>query len=278
MTITFRFNCSDGKMSDLVLTLHGVVLMFAAPATQLFSLRTRIATPSDEVAIDELRIGDLVITSSGKPKPIKWIGRNHYTRAPSGAWHPDVAPVMVARFALDGRTPHTDLYLSPAHALYLYGLLIPVGHLVNGRSIVAGQHAHALTLDYYHIELEDHDVVLAEGAAAETYRGNFSPRLRQRRGIREIVWHNCRPQAVLRTRRRLVRWPPGLPQGCVAPSRRSMTRASHWTGSATTLPLAPSSASPRKSGRSNHLRAGRGSGVRLQARDSRRSLETRPAS
>ena len=80
--------------------------------------------------------------------------------------------MKVARFALDGRTPHADLYLSEGHALYLYGLLIPVGHLVNGRSIVAGQHADALTLDYYHIELEDHDIVLAEGAAAETYGGD----------------------------------------------------------------------------------------------------------
>lgn len=42
---------------------------------------------------------------------------------------------------------------------------------MNGRSIIAGQHASALTLDYYHIELEEH-VVLAEGAAAETYGGN----------------------------------------------------------------------------------------------------------
>jgi hypothetical protein len=80
-------------------------------------------------------------------------------------------PVKLARFALNDRTPHADFYLSPGHALYLYGLLIPVGHLVNGRSIVAGQHADALTLDYFHIELEDHDVVLAEGAAAETYGG-----------------------------------------------------------------------------------------------------------
>jgi hypothetical protein len=81
-------------------------------------------------------------------------------------------PVKLARFALNGRTPHADLYLSEAHALYLYGLLIPVGHLVNGRSIIAGQHADALTLDYFHIELEDHDVVLAEGAAAETFAGD----------------------------------------------------------------------------------------------------------
>jgi hypothetical protein len=112
------------------------------------------------------------MTSSGKPKPIKWIGRNHYTRAPSETWHPDLAPVKVARFALDGRTPHADLYLSPGHALYLFGVLIDVRYLVNGRSIIAGQYAEALTLDYFHIELEDHDVVLAEGAAAETYGGD----------------------------------------------------------------------------------------------------------
>lgn len=137
-----------------------------------FLAGTRIATPDGEVAIDELQIGDLVITSSGEPKPIKWIGRNHYRRAPSEAWRPDVVPVKVARFALDDRTPHRDLYLSSGHAIYLSGLLIPVAHLANGCSIIAGQHASALTLDYYHIELEDHDVVLAEGAAAETFGGD----------------------------------------------------------------------------------------------------------
>jgi hypothetical protein len=80
--------------------------------------------------------------------------------------------VKVAKFALDDRTPHADLYLSRGHALYLYGLLIPVKDLVNGRSIVAGQHPEALTLDYFHIELEDHDAVLAEGAGAETFGGD----------------------------------------------------------------------------------------------------------
>jgi hypothetical protein len=72
---------------------------------------------------------------------------------------------------LDGRTPHNDLYLSRGHALYLYGLLVQVEDLANGRSIISDQYADALTLDYYHIELEDHDVVIAEGAAAETFAG-----------------------------------------------------------------------------------------------------------
>jgi hypothetical protein len=88
------------------------------PTHHCFLSGTRIATTDKEVAIDELRIGDLVMTSAGKPKPIKWIGRNHYVRAASGAWHPELLPVKVAKFALDDRTPHADLYLSSGHALY----------------------------------------------------------------------------------------------------------------------------------------------------------------
>lgn len=78
-----------------------------------------------------------------------------------------MAPIRVARFALCDQCPHRDLYLSPHHSLLIDGLLIPVQWLVNGRSI-------ALTLDdrdvvdYFHIELETHEVVFAEGAPAET--------------------------------------------------------------------------------------------------------------
>jgi hypothetical protein len=140
--------------------------------TNCFLSGTRIATPDKELEIDKLRIGDLVASGSGGPRPIKWIGRRRVVRAPCESWDPDVAPVRIARFALDGQTPHADLYLSPAHAIYLYGLLIPAKHLVNGRSITANHHGDALALNYYHIELDTHDVVLAEGALAETYGGN----------------------------------------------------------------------------------------------------------
>jgi len=141
------------------------------PNCHCFLAGTCVATPDKVVAIEELRIGDLVLTVSRRPKPIKWIGRNHYTRQPSQAWNPDVPPVKVSRFALDDATPCRDLYLSPGHAIYLHGLLIPVENLVNGRSIIVDQRANAVTLDYYHIELEEHDVVLAEGTPAETFGG-----------------------------------------------------------------------------------------------------------
>lgn len=142
------------------------------PNCHCFLAGTRIATPNGEVEIEKLRIGDVVMTVSGEPKPIKWIGRNHYKRAVCESRGQDIAPIKVSRFALDDRTPCRDLYLSRGHAIYLHGLLIPVENLINGRSIVVDQRVDAVTLDYYHIELEEHDVVLAEGAPAETFGGN----------------------------------------------------------------------------------------------------------
>jgi hypothetical protein len=137
-----------------------------------FLAGTRIATHNDEVEIERLRIGDFVLSASGQLKPIKWIGRRRFTRAAEETWSPDVAPVKIARFALDHRSPHADLYVTGGHALYLYGLLIPAKDLINGRSITSNPHANGLTLDYYHIELEAHDAILAEGLPAETYAGN----------------------------------------------------------------------------------------------------------
>lgn len=137
-----------------------------------FLAGTRIKTPDGEVEIERLRIGDFVMTLSGDAKPIKWIGRMTFTREASETWSADIAPVKIARFALDAKTPHTDLCLSGAHAVYLRGALIPVRHLVNGISITADNHSEASVLAYYHIELSGHDVIFAEGAPTETYQAS----------------------------------------------------------------------------------------------------------
>ena len=70
--------------------------------------------------------------------------------------------------ALADNVPHHDLRITKAHSLYLDGVLIPVEFLVSHRSIYWDDMAQEVTL--YHIELETHDVLLASGAAAESYR------------------------------------------------------------------------------------------------------------
>ena len=128
---------------------------------------TRIRALDGNVAIETLSAGDLVRTLDGALKPIKWIGRQTVQRNADGTWNPDMVPVRVARSALGHLVPENDLYLSPLHALYVDGVLIPVKSLINGRTI-ARVALDGDTIEYFHIQLAGHDVVLAEGAPAET--------------------------------------------------------------------------------------------------------------
>ena len=132
-----------------------------------FLIGTRILTPRGEVPVEELTIGDLVDTLNGL-RPVKWIGRRTFKKVASSPWHKSVAPIRVARFALHDRYPHRDLYLSPGHSLFVDGVLIPVKHLVNDRLVVRAEMDDREVIEYFHIELETHEVIFAEGAPAET--------------------------------------------------------------------------------------------------------------
>jgi hypothetical protein len=140
---------------------------------------TRISTSSGERLVQELQIGDEVRTLSG-PKVIKWIGHRKFIKEEGRAWQDSVMPIRVARFALDDQTPHSDLYLSPLHCVYFNGALIPIMHLVNEVSIAKSMPSGASEIEYYHIELDTHEVLYAEGALVEsrfddgTGRENFS--------------------------------------------------------------------------------------------------------
>jgi len=133
---------------------------------------TQILTPQGEQSIEDLRIGDLILTASGEGKPIKWIGRMRFERSGQASWDDAAAPIRIARGAFNGDLPHSDLYMSCAHRLLINGLLIPAGDLVNGESITRLRSTGSDVLEYLHLELEEHDVILANGAPAETLDGN----------------------------------------------------------------------------------------------------------
>jgi hypothetical protein len=82
------------------------------------------------------------------------------------------SPVVVRRNAIDEGVPHRDLYLTRGHSLFIDGMLIPVEELVNHHSIAWVERPGVV--EYYHPEVEGHDVILAEGAPAETYRDDGS--------------------------------------------------------------------------------------------------------
>jgi hypothetical protein len=127
---------------------------------------TRIATPHGEQPIETLAIGDLVLTADGGEEPIRWIGQRAYqTRFARG--NPGVHPICIRAGALADGVPVRDLFVSSNHAMVLDGLLVPASELVNGVSIL--RQAATETIDYIHLELARHDVILAEGAPSESF-------------------------------------------------------------------------------------------------------------
>lgn len=135
---------------------------------------TQILTPQGERSIEDLQIGDLVLTVSGEAKPIKWVGRMRFERKGQSSWDDAVAPIRIARGAFNGDLPRNDLYVSFGHRFLINGSLIPAGDLINGSSITRIKSASSDAFEYLHIELEDHEVILANGVPAETLGGNAS--------------------------------------------------------------------------------------------------------
>jgi hypothetical protein len=231
-----------------------------------FCLGTLIETDQGQVPVEDLRIGDRVVTQSGATRPIRWIGYRSFdlTRHPA----PErVQPIHIAANAFADAVPSRTLRLSPDHAVLLDGLLIPAKLLRNDASIVRETTCKSVT--YYHVELDAHDVLLAEGLPAESYLDTGNRSMFENAG-RPLLLHpafdndqvrrereSCMPFAADVTRvepvhRRLVARAVSLgltsprqdittdPALCVAIGERMIRPISHDSGRAVfVLPMGP---------------------------------------
>lgn len=127
---------------------------------------TRIQTARGLVAVEDLAIDDKIVVHDGTPRAIKWVGCSTIPINTSGT-AATVRPIRIARSAIKENVPERDVYLSPAHAIYIDGNLIPARYLVNGTSITEC-YVDGGAIEYWHVLLDDHAVMSAEGMAVET--------------------------------------------------------------------------------------------------------------
>ena len=139
--------------------------MTTADITPRYCDGTLILTDRGEVPVETLVIGDRVITADGAARPIRWIGRRSYSGRFARGTH--VLPICFKAGALDVNSPRRDLRVSPHHAMFLDGVLIEALDLVNGVSIFQAERVERV--DYFHIELDSHDIIVAEGALSESF-------------------------------------------------------------------------------------------------------------
>jgi hypothetical protein len=133
---------------------------FTLTAVNCFLRGTRILTARGELEIECLTAEDQVLTIRGSYQRIRRIERQ--VVSPSL----EHFPIRLARSALSDDAPHRDLYVSPSHCLYVDGVLIPAVDLINGSSI--NRCGHEGDIEYFHIELDTHEVIYAERAAVES--------------------------------------------------------------------------------------------------------------
>ena len=151
------------ETGHLALAAQAEALLSGAVAC--FAAGTRIATARGDIDVEALRAGDVVRLADGGAAPVTWLGHRRVA-CRRHARPADVMPVRIAAHAFGLGRPGRDLILSPDHAVFVEDVLIPVRYLLNDAT-VRQEEVDAVT--YWHVELDRHAVLLAEGLPAESY-------------------------------------------------------------------------------------------------------------
>jgi hypothetical protein len=162
-----------------VLTMNNVGLDSGSSATfkvsgdvisaVCYARGTMLRTPEGEIPVERMRSGRHIVTlvdGVEMTTTVKWLGHRRIDLRS----HPQpetVQPVRIIRGAIADNVPHRDLVVSPDHAIFIDGKLICARQLINGTTI--RQETNWAAVDYYHVQLDEHAILLAEGLPAESY-------------------------------------------------------------------------------------------------------------
>jgi hypothetical protein len=163
-TLTFE-TLPDHTAPIAIPTAQGAEILLE-PVPPCFARGTCLLTPSGYVRVEVLKPGDPIVTSAGDIRAVRWVG----LRTLDIATHtrPDaVRPIRILPGAFAPNVPARPVRLSPDHALFLRGRLVPVKLLVNGATILREYACQAVT--YHHVELDRHDILLADNLPVESY-------------------------------------------------------------------------------------------------------------
>ncbi|MBE7620826.1 hypothetical protein GL297_14570 [Komagataeibacter sp. FXV2] len=144
----------------------------SVPSTPCFTEGTLLLTPRGEVAVEDLRAGDEVVTASGAHRRVRWLGHRRILCLGMPAWRRYIAqPVCITAHAIAPNVPTRDVMVSPGHAIAMTlrdgtDVFVPASTLLNGISITQDDRVE---VRYWHVELDSHDVLMASGLGSESF-------------------------------------------------------------------------------------------------------------
>ncbi len=147
-----------------------------APVFVCFRNGTLIQTTRGDVPVEELSVGDMVITRDHGPQPLRWIGSKKVDAALLQAFG-TMRPVRISAGALGDALPKRDLYVSQQHRVLInsriaermFGeaeVLIAAKHLTDIDGVEIDRSNE--DLEYFHLLFDQHEIVCSEGAHTES--------------------------------------------------------------------------------------------------------------
>ena len=157
---------------------NGEVLTFSGIEEIIcFTPGTAILTPSGEVAVENLKVGDRVVTRDNGLQTIRWVGKKQLSGRDLLS-RPKLRPVMIRAGSLGPNLPDRDMLVSPNHRMLLVSeqaqllfneteVLVAAKHLVGMDGV---QQVDRVGVEYVHFLCDNHEVVLANGAWSESFQ------------------------------------------------------------------------------------------------------------
>lgn len=147
------------------------------PSIICFTPGAMITTPRGQFPVEQLTVGDLVITADNGLQAIRWIGRKRMTGARLQAY-PELRPIRIRKDAFGYGLPEKDMWVSPQHRMLVhsertmldYGeneVLVPAKGLLNDLSVTVDYGIRET--EYIHILFDRHEVVFANGTPTESF-------------------------------------------------------------------------------------------------------------
>ena len=168
---TVQFLNEDGSVNG-VLNFHEIENVIPC-----FTPGSLIATPKGERLVEELRMGDKIITRDNGIQEIRWVGEKKLGWKDLAA-NPHLKPILIQKGSLGNDLPERDMMVSPNHRMLVANdktmlyfeereVLAAAKHLVNNNGVHA---VETMGTSYLHFMFDNHEVVLSDGAWTESFQ------------------------------------------------------------------------------------------------------------
>lgn len=163
------YNSGDDESGTITFTNGDVATFSGFEQVICFAQGTRIQTNQGYRRVENLRPGDMIQTMDNGPQPLRWVGQK------SVSTFGPLAPVTFAARALGN---DRILRVSPQHRMLIRGwktemlfgeteVLVAAKHLIGGLGITQDKRPGKVA--YYHLCLDQHQIIFAEGAPTESF-------------------------------------------------------------------------------------------------------------